>query len=158
MRLATNQARRRRRRDASYRAQELDQLFDYLWRGRGGRYDFDAWRPLRRVEPVHTAEALGPPDELREVVDRERRRVGDDNGILRGGGRTGVQDLFNPMSSGTASKTRSTSPTAPATSSAVSTASTLPTAPSANSPASACPFVRLTSRPSPPWSVQGSRR
>src|SRR5918994_4863220 len=54
---------------------------------------------------------------------------------------------FNPRSSGTASKTRSTSPTAPATSSAVSTASTLPTAPSAISPASACPFVRLTSRP-----------
>src|SRR5215210_9000085 len=47
---------------------------------------------------------------------------------------------FNPRSSGTASKTRQTSSTVPATSSAVSTASTLPTAPSATSPASACPF------------------
>ena len=53
---------------------------------------------------------------------------------------------FNPMSSGTASKTRPTSPTAPATSSAVSTASTLSTASSANSPASACPLARCTSR------------
>src|ERR687889_903479 len=54
---------------------------------------------------------------------------------------------FNPMSSGTASKTRSASATVPSTSSAVFTASALPTALSANSPASACPLVRLTSRP-----------
>src|SRR5215208_5089773 len=53
---------------------------------------------------------------------------------------------FKLMSSGTASKTRSTSPTAPATSSAVSISSTLPTALSANSPASACTFARCTSR------------
>src|SRR5215210_3195006 len=53
---------------------------------------------------------------------------------------------FNPMSSGTASKTRSASATVPATSSAVSTASTLPTEFSANSPALACPLARRTSR------------
>ena len=47
-------------------AQELDQPLDDLRFGRGGRYDLDAGRPLGRVEPVHPAEALGPPDEAGE--------------------------------------------------------------------------------------------